>query len=86
MVYFIDLLFIVSYLYVGEWIIRVQDCKLRWFFKIRYGLNWIEFLIVLLYLYMRPIHSEVEREVSFAMMLTTKLVFDNIITKRRKYK
>jgi hypothetical protein len=85
MVYLIDFFFIVTYLLVGEWVIRVQDCKLRWFFRIRNGLNWIEFLVVLMYLYIRPVHTQTEREASFAIMLTTKIFCDKLISRKRNY-
>lgn len=78
MMYLIDMVFICFYLACEKITVRLQNKRLRWYFKIREILNWLQFIAILLYLYGRPVHNTTERLVSFASMILTKIVFDYI--------
>lgn len=76
MVYVWDMVFIFFYLACEKVTTKIQNNKLRWFFKIRELMQWLQFLSIILYLYGRPVHNSTERLVSFGAMAFTKLVFD----------
>lgn len=78
MMYVVDMLFIFCYLACEKATTWVQNRRLRWYFKVREILQWLQFFSILGYLYGRPYHNDTERQVSFTVMIATKLIFDLI--------
>lgn len=76
MIYLYDFLFIMAYLCIGLWVRMLQNCKLRYYFQTRGALNWMQFILIMLFLYTRPTHTVSESAVSFFACILTKLIFD----------